>query len=214
MPRVWCWAPLCVIGAIGCGQPAAPVESLEGPAIVLRPSSVGLDAIGDRAQVVATVVDDSGKAVPDAPISWQSGDPTVATVTGGLVIAVRNGTTFVRARSDTLEAALRVEVRQVGSVLFKVSGDVQDGVVGEPLTGALVARVDDKFGHPVGDVTVYFRVVSGGGTLSLESPKTGATGRASTRWTLGPVEGSQFVAASLTPGAVTPALYNAFARVR
>ncbi|MCH7874398.1 MAG: Ig-like domain-containing protein [Gemmatimonadetes bacterium] len=207
-------AALLAVAAAACDS--GGVDSAlapAGPAVVISPSSVTLDAVGDRRRLTASVLGADATPVPDASVTWRSDDTTIANVTeDGLVIARANGMTVVTAAWDTLVGRAEVSVAQVGVSLFKVSGDEQAGVLGQTLERPLVARVTDRFGHPVRDATVFFRIESGGGTLSEPTPHTNAEGNASTRWTLGPTDRDQTVAASLTPGALTPAIYNATAR--
>lgn len=206
---------LPTLGAVGCGS-GGPLESQPptGPAVSVSPMGVQLDALGAREQLTATVFGAMGFVKPNARVTWSTRDTAIATVEDGVVVARKNGTTLVEARYDTLVGTVEVRVRQVGVTLFKVSGDVQSGTVGSPLGRPLVAEIDDRLGSPVQGVTVFFRVVSGGGSLSDPAPATDASGIAQTTWTLGPVAGDQIVAASLTPGAPTPALYNATAANR
>ncbi|MFS0515834.1 N,N-dimethylformamidase beta subunit family domain-containing protein [Nostoc sp. UIC 10607] len=72
-----------------------------------------------------------------------------------------------------------------GSILVKVSGDNQSGAIGTPLTNPLVVRVVNAQNIPQSGVTVNFDVVNGGGSVSLASVVTNASGQASTILTLG-----------------------------
>lgn len=203
------------LGAIACGS-GGPLESQlrTGPAVSIVPLGVQFDAVGARQQLTATVFDAMGVVKPSVRVTWSTRDPAITTVEDGIVVARKNGTTVVEARYDTLVGTVEVRVQQVGVTLFKVSGDVQSGTVGVPLGRPLVAQVDDRLGSPVQGVVVFFEVVSGGGSLSDPVPRTDASGIAQTMWTLGPITGDQIVGASLVPGAVTPALYNATAATR
>ncbi len=206
---------LPTLGALACGS-GGPLESQPpaGPTVSIVPMGVQLDAVGAREQLTATVFDATGVVRPKAEVTWSTRDPTIASVEDGIVVALRNGTAVVEAQYDTLVGTVEVRVQQVGVTLFKVSGDEQSGTVGFPLGRPLVAQVDDRLGSPVQGVAVFFRVVTGAGSLSDPAPHTNASGIAQTTWTLGPTAGDQVVAASLIAGAVTPALYNARAAER
>ena len=74
---------------------------------------------------------------------------------------------------------------QIHSALQKVSGDEQEGVVGEQLARPLVVRVADADGDPVMGARVNFVVTSGGGTVPAGAALTNAAGLAQKPWTLG-----------------------------
>ena len=74
---------------------------------------------------------------------------------------------------------------RVPAKLSVVSGNAQEGVVGQPLPQPVVARVTDASGEPVEGQIVNFRVVSGGGEVYAGAALTNADGIASERWTLG-----------------------------
>jgi len=81
--------------------------------------------------------------------------------------------------------------RRVGTTL----GGGQSAPTGRVLPEPLEVRVTDARGVAVPDVVVRFQVSSGGGTVGREVVFTDSLGRASTRWTLGPVAGPQEVTA-------------------
>ena len=67
----------------------------------------------------------------------------------------------------------------------KVSGDGQVGAPYEYLGAPLVVQATDNSGVGQAGVTVYFTVTSGGGSVSLYSAVTNASGYAQTNWLLG-----------------------------
>jgi hypothetical protein len=73
--------------------------------------------------------------------------------------------------------------------LVKVSGDRQDGTIGEPLAEPLVVEVRDAAGQPLAGAAVLFKVVQGDGAFADGSRRTaatsGAAGRASVPFRLG-----------------------------
>lgn len=93
--------------------------------------------------------------------------------------------------------------------LERFSGDQQTAPVGQTLPSPLSARVLDQFGNSIPDVRVEWQVLSGGGTLSEAVTFTDALGFARVDWTLGQIEGTQAVLASL-PGT---SLLTAFSAV-
>jgi len=78
--------------------------------------------------------------------------------------------------------------------LAKISGDGQHGAAYEYLGAPLVVQVTDNSGIGQAGVTVYFTVVSGGGSVSVASAVTNASGYAQTNWLIGnPAAASQKV---------------------
>ena len=71
------------------------------------------------------------------------------------------------------------------AVLKIVSGDLQAGVVGDPLSQPIVVLVLDAGGHAVAGQLVNFRVTEGGGSVFAGSALTNADGQAQEIWTLG-----------------------------
>lgn len=89
-----------------------------------------------------------------------------------------------------------------------VSGDNQAAGAGVALGQPLVVRVVDGLNRPVSGETVAFTVEAGGGAVLPTSGTTGADGRVSTAWTLGPLAGTQRVRATVTGS--SPALVVTF----
>ena len=92
---------------------AAPPTSIN-----VNPTSLSLEAIGATGQLTATVTDSSGDTIPDASVTWTTNNDSVATVsTRGLVTAVSNGNTTIKATHGSLSAAATVTVQQALSSL-------------------------------------------------------------------------------------------------
>ena len=66
-----------------------------------------------------------------------------------------------------------------------VSGNEQRGIEGQALAQPIVMQVLDSADRPVPDQPVSFLVVAGGGSLSADTVRSDASGRAEVRWTLG-----------------------------
>ncbi len=75
-------------------------------------------------------------------------------------------------------------------------GDRQNGTVGEALGDSLVVEVTDRFGNPVGGVTVTWSA-EGGGSVDPARSTTAADGRAGTMRVLGPQPTTYFTTASI-----------------
>jgi hypothetical protein len=78
-----------------------------------------------------------------------------------------------------------------------VSGNSQTGFALEELTAAIVVRVIDSSGAPVAGQPISFRVMVGGGSVSVGTSSSDTSGVASERWTLGAVNGLAPVPQSL-----------------
>ena len=79
-----------------------------------------------------------------------------------------------------------------------ISGDKQQGLLGEALANPFVVEVRDQSGDPLPGVQVTFSVSSGGGTLSATITTTDVNGRAESILTLGPNPGTNTVEVAAT----------------
>jgi CubicO group peptidase (beta-lactamase class C family) len=66
-----------------------------------------------------------------------------------------------------------------------VTGNHQVGRAGEQLTDPIVVRVVDSRQRPISDVTIFFAVLAGGGTMDQPTVATDDAGLAEGRWTIG-----------------------------
>ena len=88
-------------------------------------------------------------------------------------------------------------INAIPTTMTLQTGANQEGVwAGRSAPEPLGVLVTDLNGDPVSGVTVNFSVTLGGGTLSEVSPKTDYEGIASSRYTMGPVVGTNIVQAS------------------
>lgn len=80
--------------------------------LVLEPETISLDALGAQGRYTASWWD-SGTFTPAGACTWSLGDPSVATVSAdGLVTAITNGSTVVRATCGDTTASAAVGVWQ------------------------------------------------------------------------------------------------------
>ncbi len=117
-------------------------------ALRVAPEELTFTAAGQAAQLAATALDESGRVVSGAEVSWWSDNRAIATVdAAGLVTAVGIGTTTVRARWRSLSATATVRVKGVPRVA--VSPASSTIARGDSLR--LVAAAYDEYGNVVED---------------------------------------------------------------
>ena len=81
--------------------------------------------------------------------------------------------------------------------LVKSSGDLQTAPVNTTLPSPFVVIVVDQFGAPLGNVTVNWTIVSGGGSINTTPTPTTGGGVASTSYTTGPTSGTATINAQV-----------------
>ena len=96
----------------------------------------------------------------------------------------------------------------VPTVLSIVSGDNQEGMIGEALANSFVIEVRNQNGDPIEGVSVTFAVTAGGGSLSATSAMTDVNGRAESTLTLGSDAGTYRVEVSVE-GISQTVIFNA-----
>ena len=84
------------------------------------------------------------------------------------------------------------------ATLVIVSGSGQQGVIGATLAQPLRVRVEDQNSQPIAGVTVAWRVISGGGTVTPGQSLTDQSGEAAATLQLGTIAGPNTVTASLS----------------
>jgi adhesin/invasin len=175
----------------GIGADAALVECLY--------DSVPLFA-GDATLLSAVARDSAGAPIPGTPVAWRSLDTAIARVPAagtGSVMGVAPGTARIVAELLTGPADTAVVLVSLPPVnILADSGGGQTGTVGVELPTELVARVVATDGAGVPNQWVRFAIASGAGSLVPDSVLTDSAGRARTRWTLGPLAGTQLVQAT------------------
>lgn len=126
--------------------------------IELAPSPVTLQR-GEAVQVTATVRDRLGVVIEDAPVTWASGNPAVATVDPtGLVMAVQQGTTLLTARTGRAAAVAEIVVVAPGQrgPPNTVAIWPRSPWVGVGGSAQIFATVYDDEGNAIPDATVLW----------------------------------------------------------
>ncbi len=174
--------------AYACGESTSPVTGTPA-SLTLVPSRLSLDAVGATEDLTATVYDPEGNVI-DTTVQFEPSDPAIISVSAeGRVTATGVGVATVTASLGPLSKTSDVNVFPVGTDVRKASGDLQSAVVGTTLPDPLVVEVRDPGNNPVSGIQVTFTVVSGGGSVSVDSATTDGNGRASTELTLGTTSG-------------------------
>ena len=122
--------------------------------IDLDPSSMTLDA-GERTTVTATVRDEAGAVLDDAPLLWMSMTPEVAQVDqGGIVTAISPGEGRIAARSGNVMSFATVVVRALPVAGLEASLPVEALVAGTSAPIAVTAT--GRGGEAVRDPSLSF----------------------------------------------------------
>jgi hypothetical protein len=195
-----CRALLLVLAASGCGG-GGNVEPTVPTTAALNVVTVSLTAVGQTAQLSATITDQHGNPIDSPALTWTSSNGAVATVSqSGLVTATGSGSAVITVSAGSASAEAGVTVTQTPAQIQKVSGDAQTAAPGQAVALPLTVQVNDAGGGPIPNVALTFTAT--GGTLTTTAASTGAGGRASTSFTpLG--TGSQQVTAAVVNTALT-----------
>lgn len=108
--------------------------------------------------------------------------------------------------SDGPQSPTQQPPTPVPSVIEKVSGDGQNGALGQAVPESLVVRVRDQAGTALAGVAVNWVILSGGGVTSTASA-TNAAGLSAVTWTVGSVAGENAIEARVAN--VPPARFTA-----
>lgn len=146
----------CALVALGCSDDTASSPASQVPTTIeLSTTSTRLTHLGETAAVEATVLDQDGDPM-DAVVAWSVGDAAVATVSaGGVVTAMGNGTTTVRARAGEAVASAQLTVDQEPASLTVSAAAVSLSGIGA--TFPVAAAALDAGGHPVADAAITWR---------------------------------------------------------
>jgi hypothetical protein len=148
-----------------------------------------------------------------ASITWTMGD--TAMVQQGQVRVLNSANGNLSGSPLNFSATAKAGA---AAVLAKVSGDNQAGAANQPLPAPFVVRVSDITGiNSVGNVSVTFQVIAGGGklpgNLTTQNVTTNANGQASTTLTLGPQTGVPNKVKVSAAGVAKPDTFTAIAAI-
>ena len=173
---------------LACGGNTTQPQEDEDPvptSLTITPEAVAFTFVGER-RALSGRVRDQNNAIIEAPVTWESSDPSAVTIDGeGLVTAVATGSSLITATAAGLTDTLTIEVEIVAASIILSSGGDQDAVAGSPLADSIIVTVRDFGGTPVEGTEVFFRPDSTAGTVADSVVVSGADGSAGTTWTLG-----------------------------
>ncbi len=149
-----------------------------------------------RREVVFSVVSGGGQLSSDIGITDKEG---VARV-GAWILGTTAGTQTLQARVAELPPLIFTAAGTAAdpATIVIIGGDGQTGVVGSTLELKPSVLIKDVYENPVGNATVEFNVIPGGGFLTQNSGVTDPSGIAEAgAWTLGTTPGLNALSASV-----------------
>lgn len=221
---------VCVAVSATCAGDRTGASVLT-PATVAPRSGAGQTAVVGTPlaePLVVAVAAADGEPVPDVAVAWRlvTGDGTLSTANGttdSLGLAAVSLTLGPTAGADTVTATVArlgtparfgaTALPDVPATLAPVSGDSQQGLVGEQLPESLVVAVSDRFGNARAGTRVDWTVTAGGGAVSAAAVTTDSAGHAAVAWTLGTAAapGADSLAAAVDGLAGSPVRFGASA---
>jgi len=151
--------------------------------VEVTPANVTLDAIGNTQQFSAVARDASGASVVGKSFTWASSDIAVASVSsGGLAMALKNGTATINATADGVSGSVSLSVAQSVTSVETLPGIFS---ADEFTTQTFEILFTDANDAPVPNVVFLVSADSGVGSVSPDSGVTDDDGKASVAWTLG-----------------------------
>ena len=145
-------AALVACAVLACGGDD-PVDPPVATTVAVSPATATFAALGETAQLTATVRDQNGDIMPGASVRWASGDGAVATVdANGLVTATGNGTAMITATSGAANGTASVTVAQTAAAVAVMPESVMFAALGD--TAGLTAEARDANGNAIAGAVV------------------------------------------------------------
>lgn len=172
--------------------------------VEVTPASLSMQ-VGQTQQLVAAAKDGNGNVITGKTVVWASDNLSVATVSGGSVLARATGTATITATVDGISGRSAVTVTAVAVQSVSVSPSTLSLVVGQ--SGSLSATVVDASGATVSNPSVVW--TSRDVSVATVNPSTGAVtavaaGSTTIDATSGGKKGSATVTVSPVPvGSIT-----------
>jgi Big-like domain-containing protein len=123
-----------------CGKDAPTVVDNTPASVTLSPSGPLSIASGSTTTVTATAAAKDGHAVSPS-FTWTSGDQTIATVSGGVITAIKTGTTTITATASPASASVQVTVNPGPATQLAVRTQPVGAPIGTPLATQPVIEI-------------------------------------------------------------------------
>jgi hypothetical protein len=144
----------------------------------------------------------SGRLADSSVTTDSTGHTKVLWTLGGRPAGLQR--MMVRLAGDTLETEVTALARPGKPAKLAFVSPPETAKPGRPLPKPLVVQVTDAYGNPLGGQTVAFK--SSSGSVNPARGLTGADGRSTVRWTLGPKSKKPTLAATVAGSEVTRSL--------
>ena len=162
-----------IVGLIGCGgggdtTAPKPIVVDNTPAtIVLAPATPVTLASGLTTTIAASVAAKDGHTITAASVVWASADASVASVSAGVISALKAGSTTISATSGSATATIAVTVTVGAPTQLALRTQPVGAVVGSALATQPVVEIRDAGGNLVTSSTasVTVTIASTDGTL-------------------------------------------------
>jgi hypothetical protein len=177
----------------GDGQTGVVGQKLTDSLVVRVTDSRDRPVAGQRVRFTAVSGGAPALLLPDTAVTDAEGKARSVWVLGG---DAGQQTVEARVVSPVAGGELSTTFTAVAEAggadtIVAVGGQGQTGIVNGLLQDSLVVMVTDRFGNPVPDQIVRWRVPEGEGGISSATTTTGENGRAGVTRTLGPEAGAQ-----------------------
>jgi hypothetical protein len=141
------YACLLALALASCSDGTSPIVPM-ATTLTLESNSVSFTALGQTELLSVTVLDQEGKQMDGAALTWVSSADSVVTVSdAGLLTAVGNGVATVTVTSDSASAELTATVQQVAAALMLSADSASLAALGDTLR--LTATVEDSGGSAI-----------------------------------------------------------------
>jgi hypothetical protein len=214
-------AGLALIGASACSDNNNTTTALTATTIQASSATNGQTGVVGTAlaQPVAVVVaDQNGAPLANATVNWAvtAGGGSVASATsvtdanGNATVVWTLGTTvgtdsLMASIAGGADAIITATAKAAAASAVHVTSADTLTVTAGTTTAPLVVKVVDQFGNPISGATVTW-AVTGGGTLSVTTSTTDATGSTQVTLTTAAAPGGYTVTA--TSGTLTPVTFT------
>ena len=173
--------------------------------LTLSATTVSFASLLDTHPLTATVRDQNGARMSGAPVSWTSSNTQVATVSpAGVVTALSNGSTTIRATSGSASGSASVTVEQVAASLALSTTSIPFTALGD--TVRLTATVADGGGTAIPGATATWESSDGAVATVSSTGLVTAVGNGSAMITArsGPASGSASITVAQSPADLIP----------